>query len=369
MSILKFTLVICTIAGFWQPPSWSSLYKHIIYKIYALFLISSFYLFIISQFMNIVLNVDNSDELTDSMYMMLTVFVAGYKQVCIWTDRKTVRMIISVLTDRPFKPSVSDEVTIRDKFEKRIQINTLRYLTFVGIGVVSVFLSSVFMDFMKGNLTYKAWVPFDYSSPFRFTLVYINQMIGMSMSGLVNVACESLIFGLLLHTCCQFEILEYRLTKIAQNQDVLRDCIRHHNLVFQFAYTMNRMFSKIISVQFTVSMLVTCSNLYRMTMVKNYVQIIPLMLYTGCMLIQIFIYCWFGNEIKLKSVEMTNSIYNVEWLTLDVSNKRSFLIIMKRSMFPIEFSSAYIITMNLDSFVVLLKMSYSSFSLLRQAQE
>lgn len=71
--------------------------------------------------MNIVLNVDNSDELTDSMYMMLTVFVAGYKQVCIWIDRKTVRMIISVLTERPFKPSVSDEIIIRDKFEKRIQ--------------------------------------------------------------------------------------------------------------------------------------------------------------------------------------------------------------------------------------------------------
>lgn len=55
---------------------------------------------------------------------------------------------------------------------------------------------------------------------------------------------------------------------------------------------------------------------------------------------------------------MTNSIYNVEWLTLSISSKRSFLIIMKRTMFPIEFSSAYIITMNLDSFVVVSTLIY-----------
>lgn len=46
-----------------------------------------------------------------------------------------------------------------------------------------------------------------------------------------------------------------------------------------------------------------------------------------------------------------NKIYEMNWPVLNNSNKRSLLIIMKRVMIPIEFSSAYIITMNLDSFV------------------
>jgi len=41
----------------------------------------------------------------------------------------------------------------------------------------------------------------------------------------------------------------------------------------------------------------------------------------------------------------------MEWLTLDQNGKEGLLVIMNRSLVPIEFSCAYILTMNLDSFV------------------
>lgn len=41
----------------------------------------------------------------------------------------------------------------------------------------------------------------------------------------------------------------------------------------------------------------------------------------------------------------------MEWLTLDYNVQKSLLIIMTRSMIPIEFTSAYVISMNLESFV------------------
>lgn len=41
----------------------------------------------------------------------------------------------------------------------------------------------------------------------------------------------------------------------------------------------------------------------------------------------------------------------MEWITLSNNNKKALLLIMKRAMIPIQFSSAYIITMNVDSFV------------------
>lgn len=55
----------------------------------------------------------------------------------------------------------------------------------------------------------------------------------MATSGIVNVACEGIICGLLLHICCQLEILEYRLTKFAHGEDILRDCICHHNRIIE----------------------------------------------------------------------------------------------------------------------------------------
>lgn len=74
-----------------------------------------------SQFMNIVLNVENSDDFIDSLYMMLTVFVAGYKQVYMWVDRKNVMMIIDALKEKPFTPCEAREEIIQQKFEKLIR--------------------------------------------------------------------------------------------------------------------------------------------------------------------------------------------------------------------------------------------------------
>ncbi|CAL1676368.1 unnamed protein product [Lasius platythorax] len=323
-----------------------------------------------SQFMNIVLNVENSDEFTDSLYMMLTVFVAGYKQVYMWIDRKKVMVLINVLTEKPFAICEIREAMIQQKFEKMVENNTLRYLILVMVTIISIVLTSVFTEFTERNLTYKAWFPFDYSSPVIYFLVYIHQLIGMATSGIVNVACESVICGFLLYICCQLEILEYRLTKITHSQRILHDCIRHHNHIFKYACTVNKMFSKIIALQFAVSMLVICSNLYRLATTSSYVIFISLMIYTGAMLAQIFIYCWFGNEVKTKSLQLANNIYNkVEWPVLSNSCKKDLVLIMKRSTIPIEFNSMYILTLNLDSFVALLKMSYSVFNLLHQTQE
>jgi len=121
MRVLRLTLVICTLAGFWQPPSWASSYKRIIYRIYAAFLIAMLYIFSLSQFMDIVLNIDNSDEFTDALYMMLTVFIAGYKQICMWRNHGNITMIINALFEEPFKPSGSYELIIQQRFEKMVQ--------------------------------------------------------------------------------------------------------------------------------------------------------------------------------------------------------------------------------------------------------
>ncbi|XP_012528080.1 odorant receptor 94a [Monomorium pharaonis] len=369
MHLMKFTLIICALAGCWQPLMWTSLFKHIIYKAYAMFLISSLYIFLFSQFVHVILNVGSSDEFTDALYMMLTVFVAGYKQIYLWVDHKNIMATINVLLEKPFAPYEAHELMIQEKFEKRIRNNTRRYLIIVMISIISIISMSISIDFMRRNLTYKAWIPFDYSSPAIYFVVYIHQLIAMSTSGIVNVACESLLCGFMLHICCQFEILGYRLTKLTHDQNNIRNYVCHHNRIFEYAYTVNNMFAKIIAIQFAVSMLVVCSNLYKLAMTTDYMNFIPLMMYTSAILMQIFILCWFGNEVKLKSLQLMNNIFDIEWSALSSSNKKHLLLIMKRTMIPVEFTSAHIVSMNLESFVALLKMSYSIFNLLHQTNE
>lgn len=56
-------------------------------------------------------------------------------------------------------------------------------------------------------------------------------------------------------------------------------------------------------------------------------------------------------HINLQSVQLADSVFQAEWPMLSNSLKKDLLIIMKRAIIPIEFTTAHIISLNLDSFV------------------
>ncbi|XP_011705963.1 PREDICTED: odorant receptor 94a-like [Wasmannia auropunctata] len=366
--VLEFTLKILTIVGCWPPNSWTSLCKRTVYNAYTAFVILLLFTFMLSQLMDVILNVDNTDDFTDTFYIMLAIFISCCKMVGLLINRKNIGLLTNILTEKPFIPLEADEIEIRHKFDRTIQTNTLWYTILVDSTCGCVILTSLFTDFQKGNLTYREWTPYNYTSEVVFCVIYARQLISSTFGAMVNVACDSLICGLLLHVCCQLEILECRLKKSSFGQDNLRDCVRQHDCIFKFALMVNEKFKIIIAIQFIVSTLVVCSNLYQLARITLNAQCFPLVLYTCSMLTQILIYCWYGNEVKLKSVQLAPHIFEIGWLTMKPSRKQNLLIIMNRSLVPIEFSSAYILTMNLESFVSLLKTSYSAYNILQQMQ-
>ncbi|XP_029160055.1 odorant receptor Or1-like [Nylanderia fulva] len=267
---------------------------------------------------------------------------------------------------KPCKPLESTEMKIFHKFDTSVQINTQRYTCLALLTCVFIVLTSLSANFKQRKLTYRAWLPFDYSSTTLFFLMYIHQIISLVAAGLLNIACDTLICGLLVHICCQLEILAYRLKKIIFYTDILRDCILQHYYIFKLAILINVKFRLTMTIQFTMSMFVVCFTLYQLNNTTTKAKYIEMIMYMICMLTQIFIYCWCGNEVKLKSRQLIDDIFEMEWLTLDESMKKSLIIIMKRAVTPIQITSGYIFPMNLESFMSLLKTSYSTYNLLQQ---
>ncbi|XP_011640458.2 uncharacterized protein LOC105429287 [Pogonomyrmex barbatus] len=367
MRVLQLTFKILTITGCWRPQSCSSCMR-IVYDTYTIFMIILLYTFLVSQFLDIIWNVNNAEDFAENFYATLASVVSCSKMLSLLVNRDNINTLTNVLIEKPYRPLEMDEMKIRYKFDRLIYINTLCYTILVETTCLCITMTSLFTMFRKGTLTYRAWLPYDYySSTIVFCLTYAHQLISLTAGSLINVACDSLICGLLVHICCQIEILEYRLSKISNNHDILRDCVRHHDSIFEYAIKLNKKFRMTIAMQFVVSTLVVCSNLYQMTKSETLnANYLPLLLYMSCMLTQIFIYCWYGNEVKLKSTQLLQNIFSMDWITLDRHVKESLLIIMNRAAVPIEFTSAYILSMNLDSFVGILKTSYSAYNILKQ---
>ncbi|XP_039309023.1 odorant receptor 46a [Solenopsis invicta] len=369
MHVLKLTLAIFMFSGCFRPLSWTSPFKRRVYNIYRLYVISMIYFFSMAQFMDIVLNVDNPNDFTDTLNMVTTSSAACYKLFIVWFNYQKIAALINCLTEEPFKPLNLGEVEIRQQYDRIIRNNTLRYSSLIGTTCSFIALVSLFTDFRHKKLTYREWLPYDYSSYIPYCLTYAQQMICTFHVASVNVACDALLCGLLMHICCQIDILEHRLKNILSNQFTLGYCVRHHNRILEYAQVVNMRFTKIVGFQFMASTMVICSNLYQLTKSTLSANHVPLIMYTSCMLTQIFIYCWFGNKVKSKSLQLMDNIFQMEWPILDNSIKKSFLMIMKRSMIPIEISTIYILTIDLNSFVGLLKTSYSVYNLLVRVQE
>lgn len=122
MQVLEFTLKILTVVGCWPPNTWTSSFcKRTVYNAYTVFVILLLFTFMLPQLMDIVLNVDNTDDFTDTFYIMLAMIISCCKMVGLLINRKSIGILTNILTQKPFIPLEADEIEIRSKFDKTIQ--------------------------------------------------------------------------------------------------------------------------------------------------------------------------------------------------------------------------------------------------------
>ncbi|KAF3054562.1 Odorant receptor 257 [Nylanderia fulva] len=351
MHILEFTFTLLTIFGCWRPESWTSLYKQILYYIYSSIMIISLYTFMLSQLMDIILIVDNADDFSDNVFTLVPMLLTCSKIFILLINRKSIIMLINILMQKPCRPVAKKEIEILYKFDNSIQINTRRFTVLGSITSLCILLTSLSINLKQRKLTYRAWLPFDYSSTTLFFLTYSHQLISLLAGGYLNIACDTLICGFLVHICCQIEILSYRLRNIKFYSDIFRDCIRQHYHIFRLAFLVNVKFRLTMTIQLVMSMFIVCFILYQLSKTTAKAKYIEMILLMSCIR------------------QLIDDIFEMEWLTLDKNVKKSLIIIMKRAIIPIQITSAYVIPMNLDSFMGVLKTSYSTYNLLQQMRK
>lgn len=119
--ILKFTLKILMVVGCWPPDSWTSLFKRAAYNAYTVFITLLLFTFTLSQLMDIILNVNSTDDFADTFYIMLGMVIACCKMTGLLINRKNIGTLTNILVQEPFIPLEADELEIRHKFDRTIQ--------------------------------------------------------------------------------------------------------------------------------------------------------------------------------------------------------------------------------------------------------
>ncbi|XP_066583836.1 odorant receptor 13a-like [Prorops nasuta] len=376
MFSLQFNIL--TLCFVWRPNNWKSLWLKVPYYTMTVFTNICFCTLTLLQFLDIILLVENSDDLTGCLFMFLTIFSVAAKMMHALKARKDIQQLVQLFTRDPFVPVNENEILIQEEYDRQIRRSTLIYGTAVESTVITTIFKSLLLEVKDKQLPFRAWYPGDYKATWSFfALAYVHQIHGFIIASLVDIAYETLICGFMMQICSQFEILKYRMQQLVNDQKnhsvhqkfIIMNCVRHHNLIYRFAKRLNGVFNGVIGVQFFASSLVLCTTMFQIVQ-KDLIsmQALSLVLYLNSLFVQIFIYCWFGNEVLLSSYEIGDAIYRIDWTMLEVETRKGLIMMMNRSMKPIQLTTASIISLNLDSFTTLLKLTYSAFNLLQKTQ-
>nr|UEN71222.1 olfactory receptor 39 [Gregopimpla kuwanae] len=388
MQILSYSFAILTYLGGWRPVIWTTKYSIRLYGLFSSFTIFTIYTFAITEFIDL-FNTDDVSELINNCFMLLSIIGACSKVTNVLGRRESILKLVDILCEDLCKPKNLREIEIQDKFERKIRRNTYLYVGLLEIATIAVTTNSLVNDLPNRVLPFKAWIPYNLETFPAFLLAYFHQTLANIICATVCAANETLVTGLMLQACAQLEILSHRLENlpklieypktVEENKKrigkhntlelkLFSDCIKHHHRIIEFSTSLNATFSHVIFVQFAISIIVVCTSLFKLSKMKIMSgEFLSMILYLLAILVQIFIYCWYGNEVMIKSIEVGNAAYAMDWTLLNVNIRKNILILMIRALRPIKFTSGYIMVLSIDSYNNLMKLSYSAYNGLQQS--
>ncbi|CAL1681631.1 unnamed protein product [Lasius platythorax] len=384
---LRVSLSIIYFLGTWPPHA--SKYR-ILYRLYTvcsfIFLLG---ILLAAEIANVFANWGDMSKILAFATILMTNSIHASKVIVLLCRQERIQTLLDIANGPAFS-----------RHDKKYQDLLMRY-TWKGIfhhaayqsfGAIAVFCWGItpITDLIAGRsrqLPMDGWYPYNVTRTPVFEITAAHQGIAIIIACFHNVALDTLVTGLITVACCQLAILERNIISIDNEKSMqsdkdqsfnlvegkilsyrqLKQCAVHSNMIFLFTREIQDIFSTIIFFQFLSNCIIICLIAYNVTQMKVYIPavLIGLVTYMCCMTYQIFIFCWHGNELHLHSVRIATAAYSSNWFSNTKRFTRSLQIMMIRAHRPFTLSAGNIMLLSLDTFVEILRMSYSIFTVLQ----
>lgn len=119
--MLSLNFLIFTMGGVWRPTEWSSNCAKLLYNVFTVVIIVAVYFLVLTQFMDIVLIVDNVDDFATNSLMCMTIVCVSCKATIAVIRRNEIIDLVQMLLKDPCKPQNEIEMAIQKKFDEFIR--------------------------------------------------------------------------------------------------------------------------------------------------------------------------------------------------------------------------------------------------------
>ncbi|XP_014297060.1 odorant receptor 46a isoform X1 [Microplitis demolitor] len=144
---------------------------------------------------------------------------------------------------------------------------------------------------------------------------------------------------------------------------IFAECVEYHVEILRMVDIMSHVFGPMIFIQYSFSSIILCSSVYALSqMVPFSPEFIACSVYILCMFFQIFVICMSGNRVTLEFAELSTAMYNTNWFALSNNAQKHIVMMMMSSIKPIIFASGHVVTLSLESFKRFADLSNSTYN-------
>ncbi|KAG8034014.1 hypothetical protein G9C98_008495, partial [Cotesia typhae] len=371
MRVLPESFLVLQLFAGWVPLRWSLTLKEKIYNLYTLIIEMILVTFCISCIVDLFLT-KNIDDIVHAMSMAFTIIAVIAKLTLMTVKRNAILQIFRLLKSKTCIIKSDEEAQIQLGYDKRVKNITKQYGRLVCVAVVAISGASMIENVPTRTLPISGWFPYQHSNSTGYWFAYCHQIIALSYGGMIGLSFDTIAFGVMIQNSSQLRILKHRLENFTQiitkhrqqenitkshfsvrslERKVLEKLINHHQVIIQYSRLSNDVFSPVIFVQYSLSSLILCMCVQSLTKLAFMgPEFVFLLVFLSCMLMEIYLYCWYGNEVMLESVDLSVSIYKMNWYFLTNECKKDLLMMKKQTLKPIKYTSGTLIELSLDSF-------------------
>ncbi|CAH0727698.1 unnamed protein product, partial [Brenthis ino] len=214
------------------------------------------------------------------------------------------------------------------------------------------------------------WMPLRTDPPAIFVVVLLYSYYVTTLVGIANTTMDAFIATVLYQCKTQLTILRYRndiqaLPDRAKSLSIKMDdkyetvlmalfvkCYHHYQKITDTAALLGNIFGGAILVQFGIGGWILCMAAYKLASLNILsIEFASIVLFILCILTELFLYCYYGNELTVESEKIVESVYLSRWERTPLRFQRALLLLLERARRPLRPAAGRVVPLSLDTFL------------------
>nr|QIJ45784.1 olfactory receptor [Glyphodes pyloalis] len=370
--------------GLYKLDSKSPTTHKILHTIYMRGVLCFFIVYTIQQILKIHEVRGNMDKVMGTMFLLLTNMDCIYKISIFSTKPIQIEEIFNVLKGPIFNQ--------REPEHRNILLDTVRqaFIVFRIFNSMCLFtcflwvLHPTILHMQGKSVEFTVWLPFDVNSDPQYYIAVFYVWVQTTALAYCNSTMDIIIVFLLEQCRTQVSILRLDLVNLVEKSKKeavetscrysyvlerrMKNIVKHHKEILSAADKIQDTFGGCTFCQFFVSGWILCTSVYRIVSVAPAsIEFVSMVMYVVCILLQVYLYCYYGTELTYESEKLIQSAYTADWLEIPVKQRRYLITFMERIKKPICPMAGYIIPLSNATFISIVRSSFSFYAFLKNS--